>query len=369
METLLVSIVTCKEKEKAFFLKNELAKEGIICFLADENPKDEHTAIKVLVEPDMVEKAVQVMIEIREKFGASDVGDFKELKTKTKILVPVDFSEFSITACQFAFGMAEKLNAEIKILHVYEDPLMEGVNIKHSATFRNYMESVLSEARNKAESSILKFIEVLSEAIPDKQLADVLYHCSLVKGRAESQIVNIAEDYKPSFVILGARGKGLRPGDLVGSVTMDVIDSAKVPVLAIPEGYEYTGSTGLKILYATDFYDADHTSLNTLITIVSSFDAKIYCIHIDTENRIADNKRKMDELNQYFNKKAIDNVECYLIESDDIFFGIDDFINENHIDILSFTTPRKSIFERLLKPNNLKKMLFQSTIPMLVFKY
>lgn len=369
METRLVTLVTYNEPEKAYFLKNELEKKDIICFLSDEDRKVKDKGIRVRVKPDDIENAVQIMMDIRATYGPADLGDISEVQLNKKILVPIDFSEFSLTACRFAFGMAEKIGAEIKMLHVYEEPLSDDIYIKHSASYLNYLKAATSDAMNMVERNMLTFTEALKEAIPEQQRENVLYHASFVGGRADEQIIAVADKYEPACIILGTRGKGLRPNDLIGSVTLDVIEKAGVPVLAIPEGYEYKGFDSTRILYATDYNDSDHTSLDRLVDITQPLDANISCVHIDMENDLISNKRKMDELNEYLRQRNYDNVECYLIESDDLFWGIDDFIVKNHIDILSFTTPRRSIFDKLLKTNNLKKMIYQSTIPMLIFRY
>ena len=50
----------------------------------------------------------------------------KEPKTENKsnkILIPVDFSNYSMKACEFAFNLAKTENAEVILLHVYFTPI------------------------------------------------------------------------------------------------------------------------------------------------------------------------------------------------------------------------------------------------------
>jgi nucleotide-binding universal stress UspA family protein len=61
-------------------------------------------------------------------------------------------------------------------------------------------------------------------------------------------------------------------------------------------------------------------------------------------------------------------VECGLIESEDLLSGIQDFIHEKEIDVISLTSHKRNLLSKLIQPSITKKILFQSEIPMLVFK-
>ena len=368
MNNILISIATYKELSKANFLKERLESENIECFLADENFHHTDikyiTGIKVQVRGCDVERSIKVMLRVNELYGQIDVEE--EYK---KILVPIDFSVYSFNACQYAIGLAQKLNAEIKLLHIYDDPLIDAITVKKSASYLEYAAQVLNEAERKAKDEMVKFSNELRAQLEEDELKNTRIHYSILKGSPEVEISSMSETYKPEVIILGTRGKGEKASDLIGSVTTKVIERSKVPILTIPEDSIYTGINRINILYGTDFYDSDYSSFKKLLDITTNLDVKIHCIHIETEERKPWKEIKMNELNEYFANEYSDaNVECHLIESDDLLKGMQEFIDENKIDIISFTSPKRSIFYKILNPNNLKKMVYQSKIPMLIFR-
>ena len=44
-------------------------------------------------------------------------------KEKRKVLIPVDFSNYSLKACQFGFSFANAINSEVVLLHAYFSPI------------------------------------------------------------------------------------------------------------------------------------------------------------------------------------------------------------------------------------------------------
>lgn len=369
MNDILISIATYKELSKAVFLKERLESEDIECFLADENFHETAskyiTGVKVQVRGCDVERSIKVMLKVNELYGQIDVEE--EYK---KILVPIDFSTYSFNACQYAIGLAQKLNAEIKLLHIYDDPLVDAINVKKSATYLEYAAQVINEAERKAKDEMVKFSNELRAQLDDDDLKNIRIHYSILKGSPDIEIATLSDTYKPEVIILGTRGSGEKTSDLIGSVTTKVIERTKVPILTIPENCVYTGINRINILYGTDFYDSDFTSFHKLLAITGNLDVKIFCIHIETEEPKPWKETKMNELNDHLAKEYNNvDVECHLIESEDLLKGMQEFIDENQIDIISFTSPKRSIFYKLLNPNNLKKMVYQSKIPMLIFRY
>jgi hypothetical protein len=120
-------------------------------------------------------------------------------------------------------------------------------------------------------------------------------------------------------------------------------------------------------LYATDFNEKDHSSLESLLYILEPFEKKLSCIHVETEHDPAAMDR-VDELNVQLRKDyGAHDIQCMLIEDEDVFLGLKDFADSYGINLLSFTVHKRRIFEKLFKPNLLKKILEESGIPVLLF--
>ncbi|MEN8121513.1 MAG: universal stress protein [Bacteroidota bacterium] len=364
-----VVISTFPDPREAYYLRFKLGLEGINAFIieVDEELKDRTSSkpLKVQVDVNDVERAVQILCELK---GQSEFGDIEQkIKGIKRILVPVDFSDYSRSATLFAFGIAKKLNAEIKLIHVFKDPFMGGTFLGQRTSYENFSQNVINEIRQMAQTSMLHFIDELKDNLKKLGLDDVRFHYVLKKGKPEYQIVKMSEEYKPYVIILGTKGVGQMPNDLIGSVTLKMIENTKVPILAIPEKWKFKGLDKMNVLYATDFQDSDFTAFNSLLSILEPFSVKIECVHIETDEKNPWKEMQLFKLESYLNKNYDEEIKCHIIKNDDLLSGIQEYVDKMDIDIISFTSPKRSIFYKLLYPNNLKKMIYHSQIPLLIF--
>jgi len=131
----LVTLATYKQSKTAYFLKAKLENENIDCFIAiissTEGKWDE---VRVQVKEEDVERAIMVMLRIKDEHGAN-IDKIEPDNMVRKIIVPTDFSKGSEHACYYAIHLAQKMNAEIKLLHVYENPVAD-LSIKETATYQ-----------------------------------------------------------------------------------------------------------------------------------------------------------------------------------------------------------------------------------------
>ncbi|MCK4360954.1 MAG: universal stress protein [Bacteroidales bacterium] len=370
MENLLVTIVTFKKLHVACFVKEKFEFEGIECFLTDEGFKTTNSnipqGIKLKVRANETEKAIRVLLQIHKEYDLDKIEQDSSVKDMKKILVPIDFSEYSINACKFAVGIAEKINAEINFLYVYNDPSETGSQ-RHTTSWEKHAKYVSEEAFSKAQNSLLEFGNNLKKQIPVENLLKAKIHYSLLKGRPENVIVNISEKYKPDVVIMGPKGKDEKKSVFIGSVTTKVIDNTRFPVLTIPKSATCQDIKKINIMYATNFNEADNSSLNKLLKIMSPFDKEIHCIHIDIHNDPY-KQNKVDKLNQLLTKEYSEHkIVCKVFKSSNIIKGFDEFIEKNNIDIISFSKPKRSLFYKLFHPSNFEKLVSTEKIPMLIF--
>jgi len=362
MDTYAI-IATYKNPKEAYYLKFKLGLEGIDAYLVEPVPENfsnraqQSGSLKVQVNIHQVEKAINILFEVREELKTASIDE--KIKTIKRILVPIDFSQNSITACLFAFALAKNLGAEIKLLHVYNDPFVDSGYVPTRASYQNFSRNVLHEIEEMAQKNLIGFLEELKIKLNELKLNDVKFHYNLRRGKPEYQIVNMAETYQPYIIIVGAQGAGKMPNDIIGSVTTKVIENTTVPILAIPESWEYKEFERLNMLYATDFHDSDHSAFNKLLEITRPFDISFNCIHIESNENVPWKEMQMFKLESSLNETYPDiPIKCHLINHTNLLEGIQEFVDQASIDIISFTSPKRSIFYKLVFPNNLKKMRF-----------
>ena len=140
----------------------------------------------------------------------------------TTILLATDGSEEAQLASTTAADLAEKTNSELHLLTVGPDyPLYELP--EHPAEF----EDVLRENRREAK-------EVLEQqAKRIEQLGVTVKETHLREGRAEEEIVEVAEEIGAGLIVMGSRGYGRLRRALLGSVSDAVVRHAHCPVTIV----------------------------------------------------------------------------------------------------------------------------------------
>ncbi|NPA35281.1 MAG: universal stress protein [Chlorobi bacterium] len=369
MESKIITLVVLSY-EKAQILKHLLEKEGVECFLEHQNliQGAVATGVNVNIKEEDFGKALPILESLlHESLEKRAAG--KENSPSGKILLPVDFSDYSKKAADFALELAQKVDAEITVFHTFYDPMINSLPFPDTFMYNVETEELVVEMQEKAEEGMeefKKYIEGKNEKLGDKKL---IIKYELTKGIAEEEILAYSKIYNPWLIIMGTRGKDRKNIDLIGSVTAEVIDMSKHPVLVIPEDFEYKGLDKIKkVLYTTSFDESDFVALDTLEKFLRPLDVEIICVHVESKKHSKWDEVKMAGLNEYMKKTYNHtNVHCDLIDSDDFLEGIEQYVKQHNIDFISITTKRRSFISRMFNPSIARKMLFHSTTPMLVF--
>jgi nucleotide-binding universal stress UspA family protein len=356
--------------EKAQLVQSLLKSEGIDCFLEHINLIQGaiSTGVQINIREIDFEQAMVIFDAIRESDFESKHHKLK-LDKYIKILVPVDFSEYSQKAVDIAFDWVKTLKGEITLFNAYYSPVHTGLPFSDSYVYDINAEEMGISMQEESQKKIDAIKASLHKKIKELNLKDVKVTSVLKRGIAEHEILEYSQYYKPSIIVMGTRGADKKAVDLIGSVTAEIMELAKTPVLAVPESFQYQGIENIKTIgYLAIFEEPDFYSLEKLSNIVHPLGMSIECCHITSSSDVNKNKVKMDGLGEHFRKNPTEApINFSLIENEDFWVGIESFIQKKNIDILSFTTYKKSLISRILNPNMAKKMLFHSTTALLVY--
>lgn len=371
MEEKLVTLAI-HTPEKANILKAVLESEGIIVSIEDVNSKDSNFSpgVRIKIKETDLAKALSI-VENRHLFSYAEPETYRTDDGRKRILVPVDFSDYSLKACKIAFNMAKEINAKVKILHVYFNPYYPtalpmaevfAYQAKEEGSFQNIIE--------KVRADIKKLCALIDDQVASGELPPVNYSYVLREGLPEEEIVAFAKEYKPAMIIMGSRGKDQKDADLIGSVTAEVIEMTKIPTLAIPENTHFTNIDQVKhIAFLTNFSQRDLLSFDSMMKFLKHYSIKVHLIHFATKKQDKWDEIKMEGIKAYFLKQYPEIDSDYtLINDEDIIKGVDTFVKKNNIDIIALTTAKRNIFARMFSPSVSRKMLFYSDTPILVLR-
>ena len=350
---------------KAEILRSLLESEGIDCFL--ENVDFLQNGMDTGVSVRIYEKDARKAFPILEKMLGKVISD--PVKRENYVLVPVDFSTYSLKAALVGFDIAEKLGSKMVLYHSYLQP--EFLTIPYSdvivydpALFLNY-EITEKETTRQFED----FLSKLTSQIDYQRWKKAKPEYIIKAGEAQDDILSYINIHPPKLIVMGIRGGDEQSDDLLGTTTASVIFNAKVPVLAIPEMTPDNWVQNFhRIAYATIFESNDFIAISRLLKLMAPFDTKVICVHVDQGNNPYLDQAMLEGMKEALDEKYPHSTfECHLIHHKDLPEAIDQFIAENQIDVLALTTHRRNLLTRLFNPSIARKMVLHTQTPLLIF--
>lgn len=360
--------------DKAHQLKNILECEGVKVVLQNVNLSAPvvSSGVRVRINESELPLALRV-IENIEIFAPSALKECPD--SGAIILVPVDFSDYSVLACRIAFHIASAHKAKIHLLHTYIDPIItatSAMQLSDSLTFDNSMAEEAQIREDKTLSDIAKsklsdFETKLKDNIKDGIIPPVVFTSEVTEGLPEEVIDDYTSRVHPMLIVMGTRGADVKNRELVGSVTAEVLDSCRSTVLTIPETTRFKTLDSLhKIVYFASSKQEDILALDALYRLFPEQSLAITLVNLPSKKSETVNRDTMDRLIEYCKSNypayTFDSVPLTLTNPIDDFKHIE---NDGAVDLIVVPNKRKNIFARLFNPSLAHKLLFHSDIPMM----
>lgn len=367
MEENLITIVTLPYS-KAHILKMRMEAEKIDCILEEINLIEGSGAssyrVKIL-EKD-VEKALPVLEELLgvKPFREEVAPDIKE----RNILVPIDFSVHSEKACKMAVYIAEKLKSKIILMHCYINPVIHSIPFSDIYAYDSSLLTKMEYSEENANTEFQKFVTKLAKEVGKERWKSLSPEYIIKSGYPEDDILAFANKHHTQLIVMGSGGKNAPYGTL-GSIAADIMYSATLPVLIVPEETpEIVLGDFSNVLYATNFDEKDFTSLDKLMRILKPFKIKLKCVHVGQPHGDGWDMARLEGMKDVLHKKYEEiDFQCHLILGKDIPGSLEKFIQEEKVDIISLTTHKRNMITRLFNPSLAKRMIFHTHTPLLVF--
>jgi nucleotide-binding universal stress UspA family protein len=284
-----------------------------------------------------------------------------------KILVPVDFSDHTETVCKFALEIAKKAGGEIRLFHAYFDyVIIASSSFPYSVdTSEMFNQEMMVKIREEAKADLQKLEDKLVDELNNQNIRNVRVVHTLTGGIPEDEILNTAETYDPDIIVMGTRGKGNKD-ILTGKVTSKVVKNAKCRILTVPINAKYSGFENM--LYATNLANEDEKDLRRLFELLITYRPLIHCVHINIDNDKVADEDKMNSLKAYFEDEINEGRLIFrVIDNVDFLEGINTYVNDNHIDIISIVHHRKGFLKSLFTKDHTRELLFHADIPLYIF--
>lgn len=361
---------------KAQILQSVLENEGIESYIHNVNLIQPviSSGVRVRIKESDLPQALKI-IESSSWLSSEILHEESPASPKAShVLIPIDFSPYSLKACDFGFRVAAKMHVDVVLLHVHFTPIYIpslqystdnfGIpSIENAANMRSIMETVHKEMEDLAK--------IIDKKIEDGIYPKVKYTCLLREGVPEEEILSYARHEKPLIIVMGTRGEHQENLELIGSVTAEVIERSPVFVYAIPEQAPSKSIEDIhKVALFTSFDQRDLIAFDSLIKTFKDNQFEITFIHINShEEKRTWNEITLAGIKEYF-KKQYSQLEFDYVAVDEshLLNNIDQFIQTNKIDVICTSNYKRNIFARLFNPSMARKMLFHSNTPLLIIK-
>jgi nucleotide-binding universal stress UspA family protein len=268
----------------------------------------------------------------------------------SKIVLPTDFSETSKNAIAYTLQLTNKHDCEYELLNAYLPP-------SSSPEMAVSLSEILSKESEKALFSL--FEEITSDVrYEDKKITLLSKY-----GDVEHVVDDLMQNNQYDLVSMGTKGASGIKEILIGSNASALINKLKKPVMIIPENAKFKRIKN--VLISTDYKKIGDHVLTPALELLKNETYHTYILHVHPEGELSDVKLEVEGL-LFANQIKHLPHSYHFTENNKPTIGINQFIEEHHIDLVIMIKRDKSFVQKLFQESVTSKMAMHSSVPLLI---
>lgn len=349
--------------ERATELKQLLSEAGVEAVMHNVNLEEPYPS-----------SGVRVRIHERDLAIALKVVEDCTLIQRTKpngsaplVLVPVDFSDFALGICRIALEWAASNGARVVLLHIFMNDRRRFLLPFASDRFEMIEPSDIDFEKG-AKVAMSEFTALLRSKMHTGELPRVKLESRLMEGVPEECINRYAARHKPDLIVMGSHGAGRDVRAQVGSVTAEVLDSVRFPVLAMPHNSALHSLKKVKkALFFSTLNQQDVISLELFTRVMGEANVELTIVPVvEKEAKKLANSSIEQFVDYCTTHYPYMSFTTHTLPKTRFVERLEEFVAEKEIDLLVVPNRHKNIFSRLFNPGIAHRMIFKSDMPMLV---
>ncbi len=274
-----------------------------------------------------------------------------------KIIVPIDFSEYSEYALETAAMLARKNKAEILALHMLE-----------------MSEAILTRAGTDMQMETLFFLQLaekkFEEFLNKDYLKDVKVIPIVKHFRVFSEVNDVAKEYGADLVVMGSHGASGIKEFFIGSNTEKVVRHSNIPVLVIKHNPILTDFD--KVIFACDFSDDAVKPYINACKFFKKLGSEMHMIYVNLPNESFRSTLEMENKVNTFFKKAEGDLDHYngvkYFSDYTIEQGILNYANIIGADLIALATHGRTGLAHFFEGSISEDIANHSVLPVMTFK-
>ena len=209
------------------------------------------------------------------------------------ILVPVDFSKDSINALNHAVHLANKVKANITIIHVRKD--------------KNYDEPFIIKGKEQEYGKTVdEFLKELVADVKKNYTAGGSVSYTIKVGKIYKAITDRAQEDRSYLIVMGTHGVSGFEELWMGSNAFRVVSAAPCPVITVRGGFRKFELD--RIVLPIDAPRESRKKVPFTTELAKALGAEVHVISVRTTKRkdiVARLKRYVDQTAEYIEKRGI----------------------------------------------------------------
>ncbi len=255
-----------------------------------------------------------------------------------KILVPVDFSDTSDNAFDFAVQLAQKTNAELQLIHVIDVVDMVGMSPMGSGVSAVWLDNYVQESITKAKGKISTLLKQAPKGIRIDTTVEV--------GNVMGTIRDAIKDNEVDLVVMGTKGASGMREVLIGSNAEKVVRYARCPIISIKRKTDINSIKN--IVFGVNIEGAPERVVQKLKQLQAAFGATLHIVRINTPTGFERDRRVKKSLEQFATRYMLSDFTLNIYNE---FFedeGLIYFAEEIGADMIAVATHSRTGLAHLL---------------------
>ncbi|MFD2035896.1 universal stress protein [Belliella marina] len=273
-----------------------------------------------------------------------------------KIVCPVDFSECSLNAIEYAAKLGEKYNAALFVFHV---PSKE-----------DYLKLSSKDGHGGDQYSFIKRkLDSLVATVTEECIENGLASCisEIKEGKTVDTILQFANEIKANLIVMGTEGVNDFKKNFIGTRSSTLMEKSDIDVLLIPRKVFF--KVPRKFVYATDYHEEDKLAIQKVVQMASFYDSEIDMVHVSS---------KLTSIDKVMHHSMVQDIEPFIKYEKTTFvlktyrdepgLGLENYLNTAKGDVLVTLSTKKTWFDQLFAQNLSRKMSYFINKPLWVIK-
>ena len=267
-----------------------------------------------------------------------------------RFIILIDFSEYSSNLIRYACDWAQHVNAELLLVH-------QTIVLAPTLAEKESKDQITQHTNDEAFHRLESLAKVL---IPPT----VKVSFSVSENHLQVTLTKMLEEPFDNLIFTGIKGTGLLKKIFLGSVAIEVIDSTKNIIVAMPK--EISTWSHKKIFVAvTEKYPLNLLALNNLFNFIKSENANITFFYLAKPNEKTKKIEKyLTDLTEMYADRFDTDLAIY--EGNNTFVEIKKVINNKIEEILIVQKGSRLLTDQLFRKFLINELVYEGQTPLII---